>query len=108
MGSARQALRQARQRRAAARRQGGRSHRGELDAPRVNTPDWLWTRWVARYGRGRARMQSPRRNLIEPPLDLTVKSDPRALGRARCPAACFPTGSVRLLPKGRIEELPGL
>ena len=46
-----------------------------LDAPRVNTPDWLWQRWVARYGEERAHAIAAA-NLIEPPLDLTVKSEP--------------------------------
>ena len=26
-----------------------------LDAARVNTPDWLWSRWVAAWGEERAR-----------------------------------------------------
>src|SRR3990170_5976589 len=45
-------------------------------------------------------------HLIEPPLDLTVKSDPE-LWAERLSGRVLPTGSVRLLPKGRIESLPG-
>ncbi len=76
-----------------------------LDAPRVNTPDWLWTRWVSYWGEARARAIAEA-ELSEPPLDLTVKSDP-ALWAERLQGRVLPTGSVRLLPKGRIESLPG-
>ena len=76
-----------------------------LDAPRVNTPDWLWQRWVARYGEERAHLIAAA-NLIEPPLDLTVKSDPEHWAE-QMSGRVLPNGSVRLLPKGRIEALPG-
>ena len=75
-----------------------------LDAARINTPDWLWTRWVSYWGEARARAIAEAQ-LIEPPLDLTVKCEPE-LGRAPR-GRVLPTGSVRLLPKGRIEQLPG-
>ena len=78
---------------------------GTLDAPRVNTPDWLWERWVARYGEDRAHRIAAA-NLVEPPLDLTVKSDAEGWA-AELSGRVLPTGSVRLLPKGRIEALPG-
>ncbi len=53
-----------------------------LDAPRVNTPDWLWAALGRSVGARSARAPSPTTHLIEPPLDLTVKSDPEALGGA--------------------------
>src|SRR6478752_8125670 len=46
-----------------------------LDVPRVNTPDWLWTRWAGYYGEARAHAIAGA-NMIEPPRDLTAKSDP--------------------------------
>ncbi|MGH6735354.1 MAG: 16S rRNA (cytosine(967)-C(5))-methyltransferase RsmB [Methyloceanibacter sp.] len=76
-----------------------------LDATRVNTPDWLWSRWVQSWGEERTHAIAAA-HLIEPPLDLTVKSDP-ALWAERLSGRVLPTGGVRLLPKGRIEELPG-
>ena len=76
-----------------------------LDATRVNTPDWLWTRWAAYWGEARAH-EIAGSHLIEPPLDLTVKSDPERWAE-RLSGRVLPTGSVRLLPKGRIESLPG-
>src|SRR6476646_1467342 len=75
-----------------------------LDAPRVNTPDWLWERWVARYGEDRAHAIAAA-NLIEPPLDLTVKNEPQHWA-IEMSGRVLPNRSVRLLPKGRIEALP--
>jgi 16S rRNA (cytosine967-C5)-methyltransferase len=76
-----------------------------LDVARVNTPDWLWTRWVTYWGEARAHAIAAA-HLVEPPLDLTVKSDP-GLWAERLSGRVLPAGSVRLLPKGRIEALPG-
>ena len=76
-----------------------------LDAARVNTPDWLWSRWVSYWGEARAHAIAEA-NLIEPPLDLTVKNNP-ALWAERLSGRVLVTGSVRLLPKGRIESLAG-
>jgi 16S rRNA (cytosine967-C5)-methyltransferase len=76
-----------------------------LDAARVNTPDWLWDRWVQRWGEERTRLIAET-HLIEPPLDLTVKCDPD-LWAEQVEGRVLPTGSVRLLPKGRIDALPG-
>jgi len=75
-----------------------------LDAARINTPDWLWSRWVAAWGEERARAIAAC-HLVEPPLDLTVKAEPE-LWAERLSGRVLPTGGVRLLPKGRIEELP--
>ena len=76
-----------------------------LDAARINTPDWLWTRWLSFYGETRA-YEIAAANLVEPPLDVTVKRDPE-LWAERLEGRVLPTGSVRLLAKGRIEQLPG-
>lgn len=83
----------------------GEGMAASLDATRVNTPDWLWTRWTAYWGEARAH-EIAAAHLIEPPLDLTVKGDPE-LWAERLSGRVLPTGSARLLPKGRIESLPG-
>jgi 16S rRNA (cytosine967-C5)-methyltransferase len=83
----------------------GEAIAASLDAPRVNTPDWLWSRWVSYWGEPRARAVATAQ-LVEPPLDLTVKSDP-ALWAEKLSGHVLATGSVRLLSKGRIESLPG-
>jgi 16S rRNA (cytosine967-C5)-methyltransferase len=84
---------------------GGEAIVSSLDAARVNTPDWLWTRWVSTYGEARAQRIAAA-NIIEPPLDLTVKTDPEGWA-SQLGGRVLPTGSVRLLPKGRIEAFPG-
>ncbi|MDJ0511877.1 MAG: RsmB/NOP family class I SAM-dependent RNA methyltransferase [Methyloceanibacter sp.] len=76
-----------------------------LDAARVNTPDWLWDRWVRAWGEDRTSAIAESQ-LIEPPLDLTVKADP-ALWAEKLGGRVLPTGSVRIIPRGRIEDLPG-
>jgi 16S rRNA (cytosine967-C5)-methyltransferase len=83
----------------------GASIAAGLDAAQINTPDWLWTRWVAEWGEERARAIAAA-HLVEAPLDLTVKADPEAWAE-RLSGRVLPTGGVRLLPKGRIEEMPG-
>jgi 16S rRNA (cytosine967-C5)-methyltransferase len=77
----------------------------ELDAPRVSTPDWLWERWLTFYGEQRTQAIAAA-NLVEPPLDLTVKSDPQSWA-IELAGRVLPTRGVRFLPKGRIEALPG-
>jgi 16S rRNA (cytosine967-C5)-methyltransferase len=83
----------------------GEAIAASLDAARVNTPDWLWSRWVAFWGEARAH-EIAASHLVEPPLDLTVKAEPE-LWAEQLAGRVLPTGSVRLLPKGRIEALPG-
>jgi 16S rRNA (cytosine967-C5)-methyltransferase len=83
----------------------GKAIASGLDAARINTPDWLWSRWVTYWGKDRAQRIADA-HLVEPPLDLTVKGDP-ALWADRLSGRILPNGSVRLLPKGRIEALPG-
>jgi 16S rRNA (cytosine967-C5)-methyltransferase len=83
----------------------GEAIAAKLDAARVNTPDWLWTRWADYWGTERAH-QVGAAHLVEPPLDLTVRSEPE-LWAKRLDGRVLPNGSVRLLPKGRIDQLPG-
>ncbi len=75
------------------------------DAARLNTPDWLWERWLEAYGDEEAERIAAQ-HLGEPALDLTVKSDADGWAR-RLGGIVLPTGSVRLAAKGRIDELAG-
>ncbi len=75
------------------------------DAARLNTPDWLWNRWMATYGETVTR-QIAEHHLKEPALDLTARSDPEALAAA-LQGQRLPTGTVRLASAGRIESLAG-
>lgn len=71
----------------------------------LNTPDWLWRRWSARYGEEIAG-RIAEAHLVEPALDLSTKSD--AAGWAgRLGGEVLATGSVRVTNGGRIETLPG-
>jgi 16S rRNA (cytosine967-C5)-methyltransferase len=73
-----------------------------LDRERLSTPDWLWSRWMAQYDAGTARLVA-RAHQNEAPIDIVLRS----------PDAAFPPsealfGSVRRLSDpGRIEELEG-
>ena len=49
----------------------------EQDASKLNTPAWLWQRWVRHYGEETASRIAAA-HLEEPPLDLSVKADAAA------------------------------
>src|SRR5262249_56955332 len=83
----------------------GNSLVARLHAPRVIPPACLWDRGAAPYGEDRAHAIAAA-NLAEPPLDLTVKSDPQHW-TIEMSGRLLPNGSLRLLPKGRIEALCG-
>ena len=65
-----------------------------LNAGRVNTPDWLWNRWVRAWGEDRAQAIADAQ-LVEPPLDLTVKNGADAWAE-QLGGQVLPKGSVRL------------
>ena len=77
----------------------------QTDAARLNIPDWLWQRWVAAYGDATA-LQIAEASLAQAPLDISVKDDPAGWA-GRLGAIVLPTGTLRMLAEGRIEELPG-
>ncbi|SFV38077.1 RsmB/NOP family class I SAM-dependent RNA methyltransferase [Hyphomicrobium facile] len=76
-----------------------------LDNVALTFPEWLLARWSAAYGPAEAR-QIARASLVEPALDITVKSDPE-MWAERIGAVVLPTGSIRCAQAGRVEELPG-
>jgi 16S rRNA (cytosine967-C5)-methyltransferase len=76
------------------------------DADRLNTRDWLWRTWCSDFGEPVARAIAAA-HLCEPPLDLTVKADPRGWA-SRMDGTPMPWGSVRLPPgSGEVSRLPG-
>ena len=77
----------------------------EQDAPRLNTPDWLWTSWSANYGDATAR-EIAAAHLADPPLDLTAHADPEAWAE-RLGAEMLPTGSLRRSRAGDVAAMPG-
>ena len=83
----------------------GHGRLASLDNISLTFPDWLLARWTETYGAATAR-DIARASLIEPALDLTVKSDPDQWAE-KIGAVVLPTGSIRCAQAGRIEELPG-
>jgi 16S rRNA (cytosine967-C5)-methyltransferase len=69
----------------------------DLDAPRLDTPAWLWASW-GEHARAIATAHQH-----EAPLDLTLRP-----GAPAPPGAeALPTGSVRFPPGTRVTEIPG-
>jgi len=80
------------------------------DAAKLNTPEWLWKSWETAYGAEAAR-KIAEMHLREPPLDITVKSDPaywaKELGGVVLPIKSDFGGSVRLRETRNITQLKG-
>lgn len=75
------------------------------DAGVLNTPPWLWRRWVKTYGEDIARRIADA-HLTEAALDLTVKEEPQ-IWAERLGGVALETGSVRLASHGPIENIEG-
>jgi 16S rRNA (cytosine967-C5)-methyltransferase len=75
------------------------------DVARLVIPPWLFERWCAAYGEPSVRrIAAPLRG--GPPLHLTVRRDPPGWAE-RLGGRLLPTGTVRLLHKGRVDTLLG-
>ncbi|MCK5089568.1 MAG: MFS transporter, partial [Hyphomicrobiaceae bacterium] len=77
----------------------------QQDAARVNTPGWLWERWLKIYGEDTTR-RIAEAHMQGAALDLTVKQDPEDWARV-LNGIVLDTGSVRIDASGRIENLDG-
>jgi 16S rRNA (cytosine967-C5)-methyltransferase len=77
----------------------------DQDATRLVTPLWLWRDWCETWGEEAARAFAGV-HMIEPALDLTVKSDPAGWA-TRLGGRVLSTGTVRLVPHGPIDRLEG-
>lgn len=77
----------------------------EQDAPRLNTPDWLWQSWTSTYGEATARAIAAA-HLKEAPLDLTLRDDAEAW-RTTLEGVLLPTGTLRRAAGGALATLPG-
>lgn len=75
------------------------------DAARLNTPDWLWSRWCSAYGEDTTRAMA-RIHAAVPPLDLALKSAdmPASL---RLPGDMLPGEILRIHDAGSIADIPG-
>ena len=80
-----------------------------LDAPRLNTPDWLWQSWTRAHGEERCRAIAEA-HLQEPPLDLSLAAgseDQAEALRAALAAERLPGGRLRLRGAGAVTRLAG-
>jgi 16S rRNA (cytosine967-C5)-methyltransferase len=75
------------------------------DAPRLNTPDWLWRSWIRAYGEAMARAIATS-HLKEAPLDLTLRDDADTWC-AKLQGILLPTGTLRRAAGGSLVSLPG-
>ena len=75
------------------------------DAPRLNTPDWLWQSWSRAYGEPTARAVATA-HLKEAPLDLSLRNDAETWGAA-LEGVLLPTGTLRRAAGGALATLPG-
>jgi 16S rRNA (cytosine967-C5)-methyltransferase len=83
----------------------GKEQLAGQDAARLNTPQWLWQSWCRAYGETRARAIAEA-HLVEPPLDLSVKTDPEVWA-TRLGAERLCANTIRRRAGGAIEDLPG-
>jgi 16S rRNA (cytosine967-C5)-methyltransferase len=75
------------------------------DAPRLNTPDWLWRSWSRTYGEETARAIA-NAHLKEAPLDLSLRADVEAWCE-KLNGILLPTGTLRRAAGGSVMMLPG-
>lgn len=83
----------------------GRALLATMDAAKLNTPAWLWDRWVKTYGIDIAKNIATA-HMVEPPLDLAVKEDGPGWAE-KLGGEFLPTGAVRIRPKGVISDIEG-
>ena len=77
----------------------------ESDPLAVNTPAWLAERWRNAHGEATARAIAAA-HLAEPPLDLTIRSDPEHWA-GRLSGDLLANGTIRLARAGAVTALPG-
>ncbi|WP_201834445.1 RsmB/NOP family class I SAM-dependent RNA methyltransferase [Microvirga zambiensis] len=73
--------------------------------PWLDTPTWLEERWIAQYGEPLATQIAEAHRAMAS-VDLTVKTDPEAWAE-RLGGVLLPTGSIRLVERTAIRDLPG-
>lgn len=76
-----------------------------LDPVPLDTPPWLFARWVKNFDADTARAIAIAHG-HEPPLDLTVKADAESWAQ-RLRGRVLPTGTVRTGTGGLVSLLPG-
>jgi len=75
------------------------------DAPRLNTPAWMWESWEAAYGAETCRKIALAHE-AEAPLDISLKGD-SAVWAEKLEAVILANGTLRRQPGGAVQDLPG-
>lgn len=75
------------------------------DSQKLNTPAWLWKSWEKAYGAATTRKLA-QMHMQEPPLDITVKSDPDMWAQ-QLGGTVLPLGSIRLREARNIPHMKG-
>lgn len=85
----------------------GRDWTTRQDIARLNTPDWLLKIWINDFGiKGAVDIATA--NMMEPPLDITLKRPELAAQWAESlQANILPTGSLRVISPKMVQEMPG-
>jgi 16S rRNA (cytosine967-C5)-methyltransferase len=88
--------------------QEGKDWTTRQDIPRLNTPDWLLTRWRDTYSLSTA-LEIAQANCAQAPLDITVKNgSEREMWANALGASILDTGTLRLNRQiGDVTQLPG-
>ena len=79
--------------------------KAKAQPPKINLPGWLRGTWEREYG-AQAMRRIAAQLAKEPPLDISVKSDPEGWAK-RLGAEILPTGTLRLPQIGDITALEG-
>lgn len=83
----------------------GRAMLEAQDAPRLNTPDWLWTRWCETFGEETTRAIA-QAHTLPAPLDILTTHAGFDTSRL-AEAIALPGGVLRLADAGRVDILSG-
>lgn len=85
----------------------GRDWVTRQDVARLNTPEWLLKIWINDFGL-KGAIDIATANMVEPPLDITLKRPELAAQWAETlQANILPTGSLRVHTPRPITEMPG-
>jgi 16S rRNA (cytosine967-C5)-methyltransferase len=85
----------------------GKEWTTKQDIPRLNTPEWLLKIWIEDFGL-RSAIDISMANIVEPPLDVTLKNNESSANWAETlQAKVLPTGSLRLTQHKLVQDLPG-
>ena len=85
----------------------GKEWTTKQDIARLNTPEWLLKTWIDDFGL-RSAIDISMANVVEPPLDVTLKNNESAANWAETlQAKVLPTGSLRLTQHKLVQDLPG-